>query len=153
MRDKPLSEREVGAQLIAETVAYAESGVCRREILISYFGEEYTHENCGECDNCVNPKEKVEAKDNVVKVLKVLKALDERFATDYVVNILTGTLTPNISMYRHNSLPEFGIGNDEPDHYWNSLMRQMLLHGLISKDIEEYGILKICKKGNEYAKK
>ena len=153
MRDKPLSEREVGAQLIAETVAYAESGVCRRKILISYFGEEYEHENCGGCDNCVNPKEKVEAKDNVVKVLKVLKALDERFATDYVVNIITGRLTPNIAMYRHNSLAEFAIGNDEPDHYWNSLIRQMLLHGLISKDIEDYGILKICKKGTDFAKK
>jgi ATP-dependent DNA helicase RecQ len=153
MRDKPLSEREVGAQLITETVAYAESGVCRRKILISYFGEDYDHENCGACDNCLNPKEKVEAKENVVKVLKVLKALDERFATDYVVNIITGRLTPNITMYRHNSLAEFGIGNDEPDHYWNSLIRQMLLHGLISKDIEDYGILKICKKGTDYAKK
>jgi ATP-dependent DNA helicase RecQ len=153
MRDKPLSEREVGAQLITETVAYAESGVCRRKILISYFGEEYEHENCGACDNCLTPKEKVEAKDNVVKVLKVLKALDERFATDYVVNIITGRLTPNITMYRHNSLAEFGIGNDEPDHYWNSLIRQMLLHGLVSKDIEDYGILKICKKGTDFAKK
>ena len=153
MRDKPLSEREVGAQLIAETVAYAESGVCRRKTLISYFGEEYNHENCGECDNCVNPREKVEAKDNVVKVLKVLKALDERFATDYVVNILTGRLTPNNTMYKHNNLAEFGIGNNEPDHYWNSLIRQMLLHSLIGKDIEDYGILKICKKGNEFAKK
>jgi len=153
MRDKPLSEREVGAQLITETVAYAESGVCRRKTLISYFGEEYEHENCGACDNCLNPKEKVEAKDNVVKVLKVLKALDERFATDYVVNILTGKLTPNITMYRHNSLAEFGIGNDEPDHYWNSLIRQMLLHGLISKDIEDYGILKIGRKGTDFVKK
>src|SRR3954470_10969007 len=85
MRDKPLSEREVGAQLISETVAYSESGVCRRKILMSYFGEEYTEPNCGQCDNCLHPKEKVEAKDNVVKVLKVLKALDERFAADYVV--------------------------------------------------------------------
>lgn len=153
MRDKPLSEREVGAQLIAETVAYAESGVCRRKILISYFGEAYEHENCGECDNCVNPKEKVEAKENVAKVLKVLKALDERFATDYVVNVLIGRQTPNNTMYRHNIIPEFGIGNNEPDHFWNSLIRQMLLHGLISKDIEDYGILKICKKGNEFAKK
>jgi ATP-dependent DNA helicase RecQ len=153
MRDKPLSEREVGAQLIAETVAYAESGVCRRKTLISYFGEDYDHENCGACDNCLNPREKVEAKDNVLKVLKVLKALDERFATDYVVNILTGKLTPNITMYRHNGLPEFGIGNNEPGHYWNSLIRQMLLHDLIGKDIEDYGILKVCKKGNEFAKK
>lgn len=153
MRDKPLSEREVGAQLIAETVAYAESGVCRRKILISYFGEAYEQEGCGHCDNCLNPKEKVEAKENVLNVLRVIKALDERFATDYVVNVLIGRLTPNINMYRHNSIPEFGIGKDQPDHFWNSLIRQMLLEGLISKDIEDYGILKLCKKGSEFAKK
>lgn len=153
MRDKPLSEREVGAQLIGETVAYAESGVCRRKILISYFGEPYTVDNCGNCDNCLNPKEKVEAKDNVVKVLQVLKALDERFATDYAVNILTGRVTPNSTMFRHNGIPEFGIGKKEPAHYWNSLIRQMLLQGLVSKDIEDYGILKICKKGTDFVKK
>ena len=153
MRDKPLSEREVGAQLISETVAYAESGVCRRKILMSYFGEEYTQENCGQCDNCLHPKEQVEAKDNVVKALKVVKALDERFATDYVLNILIGRLTPNIAMYRHEGLPEFGIGKDQPDHYWNSLIRQMLLEGLLSKDIEDYGVLKITKAGDAFAKK
>lgn len=153
MRDKPLSEREVGAQLIGETVAYAESGVCRRKILISYFGENFTQETCGNCDNCLHPKEKVEAKDNVVKVLKVLKALDERFATDYAVNVISGRLTPNINMFRHNGIQEFGIGKDEPAHYWNSLIRQMLLQGLLSKDIEEYGILKICKKGTDFLKK
>jgi len=153
MRDKPLSEREVGAQLIGETVAYAESGVCRRKILISYFGEEYPDQNCGHCDNCLNPKPQVEAKDNVVKVVKVLKALDERFATDYVVNILLGRLTPNITMFRHEGIPEFGIGKSEPDHYWGTLIRQMLLQGLLSKDIEDYGILKITKKGLDFAKK
>jgi ATP-dependent DNA helicase RecQ len=153
MRDKPLSEREVGAQLIGETVAYAESGVCRRKILISYFGEQYHEENCGNCDNCLHPKEKVEARDNVVKVVKVLKALDERFATDYAVNILTGRLTPNITMFRHNGIAEFGIGKEEPPHYWNSLIRQMLLQELLTKDIEDYGILKISKKGHEFLKK
>lgn len=153
MRDKPLSEREVGAQLISETVAYAESGVCRRKILMSYFGEEYTEKNCGQCDNCLHPKEQVEARDNVVKVLKVIKALDERFASDYVVNIIIGRLTPNIAMYRHESLAEFGIGNDHPDHYWNSLIRQMLLESLLSKDIEDYGVLKITKAGDAFSKK
>jgi ATP-dependent DNA helicase RecQ len=153
MRDKPLSEREVGAQLISETVAYAESGVCRRKILMSYFGEEYTEKNCGQCDNCLHPKEQVEAKDNVVKVLKAIKALDERFASDYTVNIILGRLTPNITMYRHEGIPEFGIGNDQPDHYWNSLIRQMLLEGLLSKDIEDYGVLKITKNGEAFAKK
>ena len=104
MRDKPLSEREVGAQLINETVAYAESGVCRRKVLMSYFGEEYEKENCGNCDNCKHPKERVEAKDEAVIALKAIKALDERFATDYVVNIIIGKLTPQIQMFRHDGI-------------------------------------------------
>ncbi len=153
MRDKPLSEREVGAQLINETVAFAESGVCRRKVLISYFGEEYTGENCGSCDNCKSPKERVEAKENAVKVLKVVKALDERFPTEYAVFILMGKLTPQVQMYRHNTVPEFGIGKKEAEHYWNSLIRQMLLEGLLQKDIEEYGVLKLTPKGEKFAKK
>src|SRR6476469_3746740 len=153
MRDKPLSEREVGAQLINESVAYAESGVCRRKVLLSYFGEEYTVENCGNCDNCKHPKEKIEAKQNVVQALQVIKALDERFATDYVVKIITGHLTPQIKMFRHEGLPEFGIGKEQQVHFWNSLVRQMLLEDLLKKDIEEYGVLKITKKGNDFLKK
>jgi ATP-dependent DNA helicase RecQ len=153
MRDKPLSEREIGAQLINESVAYAETGVCRRKVLMSYFGEEYTQENCQNCDNCLHPKERVEAKDNAVKVLKVVKALDERFATDYTVTIVSGKLTPQNKMYRHDALPEFAIGNDQPEHYWNSLVRQMLLENLLSKDIEDYGVLKITKQGHAFAKK
>jgi ATP-dependent DNA helicase RecQ len=153
MRDKPLSEREVGAQLIGETVAYAESGVCRRRTLMSYFGEQYTIENCGHCDNCLHPREQVEAKENAVKVLKVVRALDERFATDYTVNILIGRLTPNIMMFRHEGIAEFAIGNDQPNHFWNSLIRQMLLEGLLSKDIEDYGVLKITKAGEAFSKK
>src|SRR6476620_2981823 len=153
MRDKPLSEREVGAQLINESVAYAESGVCRRKVLLSYFGEEYTVENCGNCDNCKHPKEKIEAKQNVVQALQVIKALDERFATDYVVKIITGHLTPQIKMFRHEGLPEFGIGKDQQAHFWNSLVRQMLLEDLLKKDIEEYGVLKITRKGNDFLKK
>lgn len=153
MRDKPLSEREVGAQLINETVAFAEAGVCRRRILMSYFGEEYTIENCGQCDNCLHPKEKVEAKEDVVKAMKVIRKLDERFPTDYVVNMLIGRLTPQINMYRHGGLAEFAIGNDQPDHYWNSLIRQMVLEGLLEKDIEEYGVLKLSTKGEKFLKK
>ncbi|MCO5237758.1 MAG: DNA helicase RecQ [Chitinophagaceae bacterium] len=153
MRDKPLSEREIGAQLINETVAFAETGVCRRKVLMSYFGEEYTDENCGHCDNCLHPKERVEAKNDAVKVLKVIKKLDECFATDYVVNILIGRLTPQINMYRHGALSEFASGNDQPEHYWNSLIRQMLLEGLLEKDIEEYGVLKISARGDKFLKK
>ncbi|HEY4336801.1 MAG TPA: DNA helicase RecQ [Puia sp.] len=153
MKDKPLSEREVGAQLINEMVGYAESGVCRRKVLMSYFGEEYTAENCGSCDNCLHPKEFAEAREHAVKVLKTIRALDERFATNYVINILTGKLTPQIQMFRHEGIAEFGIGREEPEHLWNSLMRQLLLEDLLKKDIEEYGVLKITKKGEDYLKK
>ncbi|HRE39251.1 MAG TPA: RecQ family ATP-dependent DNA helicase, partial [Chitinophagaceae bacterium] len=141
MRDKPLSEREVGAQLINETVAFAETGVCRRKVLMSYFGEEYEKENCGQCDNCKHPKERIEAKDETVIVLKAIKELDERFATDYVVQIVSGKLTPQIQMFRHDGLNAFASGNDRDAHFWNSLIRQLLLEGLLSKDIEEYGVL------------
>ncbi len=153
MKDKPLSEREVVAQLINETVAFAESGVCRRKVLMSYFGEDYTEENCGECDNCQRPKNYIEAKDNAVKALKAVKALDERFATEYTIHLIMGKLTPKIKMYRHEGLGEFGIGKDEPEHFWNSLVRQLLLEGLLKKDIEEYGVLKLTKKGEEFIKK
>lgn len=153
MRDKPLSEREVGAQLIDETVAYAESAVCRRKILLHYFGEDWDEPNCGNCDNCLHPKEKIEAKEEVVKMLKVIKALDERFVTDYAVNVVMGKLTPQINIYRHDALPVFGIGKDKESHLWNSLVRQMLLENLIKKDIEEYGLLKMTVKGEKFLKK
>lgn len=153
MRDKPLSEREVGAQLINETVAYAEAGVCRRKVLMSYFGEEYEHENCGHCDNCKHPKERIEAKEEAVIVLKAIKALDERFATDYVVKIISGKLTPQIQMFRHDGLEAFASGNDKDDHFWNSLIRQLILEGMLAKDIEEYGVLKFTKKGEGFLKK
>jgi ATP-dependent DNA helicase RecQ len=153
MRDKPLSEREVVTQLINETVAFAESGVCRRKVLLSYFGEEYTKENCGNCDNCKHPKEKIEAKENVVVALKVIRVLDERFAAEYVVNIIIGKLTPQIQMFRHDGIDVFASGNDQEPHFWNSLIRQMLLAGLLKKDIEEYGVLKITKKGEDFMKK
>jgi ATP-dependent DNA helicase RecQ len=153
MRDKPLSEREVGAQLINETVAYAESGVCRRKVVLSYFGEEYGRENCGNCDNCLHPKERIEAKDEVAIALKAIKALNESFATDYVVNIITGRLTPQIQMFRHDGLDVFASGNERENHFWNSLLRQMLLEGLLKKDIEEYGVLKITKAGEAFLKK
>jgi ATP-dependent DNA helicase RecQ len=153
MRDKPLSEREVGAQLINETVAYAESGVCRRKVVLSYFGEEYEQGNCGSCDNCRHPKERIEAKDEVVTALKTIKALNESFATEYVVNIITGRLTPQIQMYRHDVIELFGSGHERESHFWNSLVRQMLLEGLLQKDIEEYGVLKITKAGEAFIKK
>ncbi|MGV3657896.1 MAG: DNA helicase RecQ [Chitinophagaceae bacterium] len=153
MRDKPLSEREVGAQLINESVAYAESGVCRRKVLMSYFGEEYGDQNCGQCDNCKHPKERVEAKEAAVKVLQTIDTLDERFATEYIIQIIIGRLTPQIKMFRHEGLKVFGFGKDQPEHFWNSLVRQMILEGMLQKDIEEYGVLKITKKGTDFLKK
>ena len=153
MRDKQLSEREVGMQLIDEMVAFSESGQCRRKVLMNYFGEKYVAENCGNFDNCIHPKERIEAKGNAHKLLKVIKALDERFAADYVVNIVIGRLIPQIKMYKHDELDVFATGNDEPDYYWTSLIRQMLLEGLLSKDITEHGILKISKEGNAFLKK
>jgi ATP-dependent DNA helicase RecQ len=153
MKDKPLSEREVGAQLINEMVGFAESGVCRRKVLMSYFGEEYTAENCGVCDNCLHPKEWIEVKEHALKVLKTVRALDERFATFYAVNILLGRLTPQIQMFRHEGIAEFGIGKEEPEHLWNSLIRQLLLEDMLKKDIEEYGVLKLTKKGEDFLKK
>ena len=154
LRDKPLSEREVGAQLINETVSYAESSVCRRKTLLYYFGEEYNDEkSCGHCDNCLNPKERIEAKDCAVTVLKTVKALGEQFAIEYTMLILTGKATPQVQMYRHEALDVFACGNDHEPHFWSSLIRQMLLDGLLEKDIVEYGVLKITKKGHAYLKK
>jgi len=154
MRDKPLSEREVGAQLINETVSYAESSVCRRKTLLYYFGEEYNDSSsCGQCDNCLNPKEKIETKAEVVTVLKTVKALGEQFAIEYVMLILIGRATPQVQMFRHEALEVFAAGNDKEPHFWSSLIRQMLLEGVLEKDIVEYGMLKITKKGAAFLKK
>lgn len=154
LRDKPLSEREVGAQLINETVSYAESSVCRRKTLLYYFGENYNDsKSCGHCDNCLNPKEKIEAKANVVLALNTVKSLGEQFNIEYLILILIGRITPQVQMYRHDSLAVFGCGKDFEPHYWNSLIRQLLLHGLLEKDIVEYGVLKFTKKGEAFLKK
>ena len=153
LRDKPLSEREVGAQLIDETVAFAESGVCRRRSLLHYFGEDWEDKNCGNCDNCLHPKERIEAKESLVKLLQVITALDERFVGTYVVQILMGEYTPQIGLYRHEKLPVFGIGKDQDELFWNSLVRQAMLETIIEKDIEEYGLLKLTTKGHKFIKK
>ncbi|HCF64202.1 MAG TPA: DNA helicase RecQ [Chitinophagaceae bacterium] len=154
MRDKPLSEREVGAQLISETVSYAESSVCRRKTLLYYFGEHFDDsKSCGHCDNCLHPKEKVEARDEVVTALKVISKLGENFNIDYVINILIGKLTPQVQMYRHENLEVFASGNNRDANFWNSLLRQMLLHELLEKDIVEYGLLKLTKKSKAFLKK
>ncbi len=154
MRDKSLSEREIGAQLINETVAYSESGVCRRKMLMNYFGEKYDRDNCGgKCDNCKNPKEVVEAKSEALIALNAIKALEERFPITYMIPVIIGKLNPQIKMYRHEEKPVFGSGKDKNEHFWNSLIRQMLLEHLIQKDIEDYGVLKLTKAGEAFLKK
>ena len=153
LRDKPLSEREVGAQLIDETVAFAESGVCRRRSLLHYFGEPWPDQNCGKCDNCLQPKEKFQAKTELVQLLQTIQALNERFVADYVVQIIIGHYTPQIGLYRHEKLPVFGIGKSHDELFWNSLIRQAMLDEMIEKDIEEYGLLKLTAKGQKFLKK
>jgi ATP-dependent DNA helicase RecQ len=120
---------------------------------MNYFGEWYDQESCGACDNCKHPKEKIEAKEEAVLAMKAIEELDERFATDYVVDIICGKLTPQITMFRHEGLSAFASGNDKEPFFWQSLLRQLILEGLLVKDIEEYGVLKITKKGNLFLKK
>jgi ATP-dependent DNA helicase RecQ len=155
MRDKPLSEREMGAQLIAETVAYVESGACRRRQLLHYFGEIDRIENCGNCDNCCNPKEKLDVKDSVKIILDAIDQLDERFGIEYVVDLVLGKKNPQITTFKHNKLSSYGAGliMEMDDNFWYSLIRQMMLEDFIRKDIEEYGLLKITENGRKFLKK
>lgn len=153
MQGKPVAEQEIGKQLLLETAAYAETSVCRRKVLLHYFGEEYTGENCGNCDNCLNPRKQVEAKELLVAVLEVVSALKEKFKSDYVVNILIGNETAEIQSFKHNELEVFGSGQDEDEKTWNAVIRQGLIAGYLEKDIENYGLLKISKKGKDFMNK
>ncbi len=155
MRDKPLSEREMGGQLIAETSAYVEASVCRRKMLLYYFGEECKDDCCNNCDNCNNPKQKLEVKDSVKIVLDAICQLDERFGIDYIVNIVLGKANPQMQTFRHDKIKAFGAGivMGMDANFWQSLIRQMMLEGFIRKDIEEYGLLKCTEKGKKFLKK
>ena len=153
MQGKPVAEQEIGRQLLLETAAYAETSVCRRKVLLHYFGEEYLEENCGCCDNCLNPKKLVEAKELLSAVLEVVSTLKEKFKVDYVVNILMGNITSEIQSYKHNELELFGSGQDEDDKTWNAVIRQALIAGYIEKDIENYGLLKITPNGKGFMTK
>ncbi|MDD2952569.1 MAG: DNA helicase RecQ [Parabacteroides sp.] len=153
MQGKPVAEQEIGKQLLLETAAYAETSVCRRKVLLHYFGEEYLEENCGNCDNCLNPKKQVEAKELLSAVLEVISTLKEKFKVDYIVNILVGNETSEIQNYKHNELEVFGSGQDEEDKTWNAVIRQALIAGYLAKDIENYGLLKITEKGRAFMKK
>lgn len=152
MQGKPVSEQEIGKQLLLETAAYAETPVCRRKVLLHYFGEDYNEPNCGHCDNCLNPKIKVEAKEQLITVLEAIIALKEKQKADYVINFLLGKETSDIETYGHNELEEFGSGTDEEESMWEIIIRQALLENYLKKDIENYGILKITKKGKDFLK-
>ncbi|MCE5206522.1 MAG: DNA helicase RecQ [Porphyromonadaceae bacterium] len=152
MQGKPVSEQEIGKQLLLETAAYAETSVCRRKVLLHYFGEDYLDPNCGHCDNCLNPKKKVEAKELLITVLEAIIALKEKQKADYLVDFLVGKESSDIETYGHNELEEFGSGADEEASTWEALIRQALLDNYLKKDIENYGILKITKKGKEFLK-
>ena len=152
MQGKPLAEQEIGKQLLLETAAYAESSLCRRKILLHYFGEEYEEDNCGNCDNCLNPKKQVEAKDQLCAVLETIIALKEKFKTEYVIDVLLGKETSQVLSYQHEALEVFGSGQGEDERTWNAVIRQALIAGYISKDIENYGLLKVTKAGHAFLK-
>ena len=153
MQGKPLAEQEIGKQLLLETVAYAESSVCRRKTLLHYFGEKYTVKDCETCDNCVNPKEEFEAKNDIVKLLNMIVLLKERFKSDHIIHVLTGNVNTAIKSYKHNELKEFGSGDEHDEKHWNAVVRQSLVRGYIIKDIESYGLLRVSKNGHDFLKK
>ena len=153
MQGKPVAEQEIGKQLLLETAAYSETSVCRRKVLLHYFGEEYLEENCGNCDNCLNPKKQVEAKELLSAVLEVISTLKEKFKAEYIVNMLVGNETSEIQSYKHNELEVFGSGQDEDEKTWNAVIRQALIAGYLLKDIENYGLLKISPKGKDFVNK
>ena len=150
MQGKPIAEQEIGKQLLLETVSYAESSVCRRKLLLHYFGEEYHKENCEACDNCLHPKSQFEGNESVVSVLETILAVKEKFKADHIANILAGKVTSAIKSYRHHKLEYFGIGEDKDEKFWNMVIRQAFIAKFLTKDIENYGLLKLTQKGMEF---
>lgn len=150
LEGKPLAEQDIGRQLLQETTAYCESSVCRRKLLLHYFGEIYEECNCGNCDNCLNPKKQIEAQSFLTTVLEAISAVKENFKSDYVIDILTGKETSEIQDHMHDDLEVFGSGSDEEEKTWNAVIRQALIAGYIEKDVENYGLLKITEEGREF---
>ncbi len=150
MQGKPIAEQEIGKQLLLETVSYAESSVCRRKLLLHYFGEEYLKENCEACDNCLHPKAQFEGNESVVSVLETILAVKEKFKADHISNILSGKVTSAIKSYKHHKLEFFGIGEDKDEKFWNMVIRQALIAKFLTKDIENYGLLKLTPNGMEF---
>jgi ATP-dependent DNA helicase RecQ len=150
MEGKPVAEQDIGRQLLQETAAYAESAVCRRKMLLNYFGEKYTQDNCHNCDNCLHPKTKVEGKEALRIILLAVRALKENFRQEYVIDFISGRATDDIKDHHHDELEEFGSGEDLDPKMWNPVIRQALIAGYIKKDVENYGLLKITAAGNRF---
>ena len=150
MEGKPVAEQDIGRQLLQETAAYAESSVCRRKMLLHYFGEEYDKDNCQNCDNCLHPKEKREGKDALIIVLKAILAIKENFRQDYVIDFVSGHATDDIVSHKHDQLEEFGEGEDEDHKIWNPVIRQALIAGYLRKEVENYGLLKVTAAGKRF---
>ncbi|WP_346862254.1 DNA helicase RecQ [uncultured Draconibacterium sp.] len=153
MHGKPVAEQEIGKQLLLDTVSYAESAICRRIILLHYFGEKYEPDNCGNCDNCLNPKEQIEAKDDIVIALKAILEVNEKYKGDHIANILIGNKTAAIKSFKHDTLKAFGTGKKHDERFWNAVFRQSMVAGIINKDIENYGLLKVTPVGHEFLEK
>ncbi len=153
MEGKPVAEQDIGRQLLSETAAYAETSVCRRKFLLHYFGEEYHEENCGNCDNCLHPKKKVEARDRLSELLEVVQAVRENFKADYIIDVLTGKETDEVIAHKHAELDCFGCGDEHEAKFWNAVIRQALIAGYLEKEIENYGVLKLTAKGRKFMKK
>ena len=153
MQGKPVSEKDISDELLRETEAYAESAVCRRKSLLHYFGENYGEESCGNCDNCLNPKKQVEAKDSLCAVIETIIAVKENFKSDYIIDVLLGKETSEVLAHRHEDLEVFGSGEGEDEKLWNAVIRQALIAGYLSKDVENYGLLKVTPAGNKFLKK
>ena len=152
MQGKPVAEQEIGKQLLQETAAYAESSVCRRKTLLHYFGEEYTEDNCGNCDNCLNPKKQVEAQDLLCTVIETVLAVKENFKSDYIIDVIQGRETSEVQAHLHEDLEVFGSGMGEKDKIWNAVIRQALIAGYLTKDVENYGLLKVSDAGRKFLK-
>ena len=153
MQGKPVSEKDINEELLRETEAYAESAVCRRKSLLHYFGETYAEENCKNCDNCLNPKKQVEAKDSLCAVIETIIAVKENFKSDYIIDVLLGKETTEVLAHRHEELEVFGSGEGEDEKTWNAVIRQALIAGYLAKDVENYGLLKVTPAGNKFLKK
>uniref|UniRef100_UPI003FEDD604 DNA helicase RecQ n=1 Tax=Prevotella sp. TaxID=59823 RepID=UPI003FEDD604 len=153
MEGKPVAEQDIGRQLLQETAAYAETSVCRRKMLLHYFGENYTRDNCGNCDNCLHPKRKIEAGSQLLTALKAIAAIKENFRSDYVIDFIMGRETDEIVAHKHHELETFGSGEDDNEKIWNPLIRQALIAGYLKKDVENYGLLKITPEGKKFIKK